>query len=405
MADKIDPHKTKERYMKWKSNVLTNGIQGLNEDNSKIILKYIQDMEQGINVASTNKRGARSSARLNSVSTRLVTVAKGLWERSKINLLEAEESHLFAFFADMRNGTIRKNNGSLYKSIADYVKDVKAFWHWHMKVNRKNGIEIKDITLDLDTSKEKPDWVYLTEDQIKQLCSHADYKYEVLIWFLFDTGIRSPTELVNVKISDFFNDFKELNIREEISKTFGRRIKLMLCSNLIKDYIKQLNLKTEDYLFSLEQSVANRYLKNLAKRVLGEGISPAGQKYSELTMYDFRHNSCCYWLPRYKSESALKYRFGWKKSEKIHYYSELLGMRDTITQDDMLVDVTKTEIEQRLTKSEREKMLMKDEMVDMRNQILTMGNLTKQIYLVLSEEQKAKLAMQIKIKKSYFEDG
>jgi hypothetical protein len=34
-----------------------------------------------------------------------------------------------------------------------------------------------------------------------------------------------------------------------------------------------------------------------------------------------------------------------------------------------------------------------------------MGNLTKQIYLVLSEEQKAKLAMQIKIKKSYFEDG
>jgi hypothetical protein len=179
----------------------------------------------------------------------------------------------------------------------------------------------------------------------------------------------------------------------------------MLCSNLIKDYIKQLNLKTEDYLFSLEQSVANRYLKNLAKRVLGEGISPAGQKYSELTMYDFRHNSCCYWLPRYKSESALKYRFGWKKSEKIHYYSELLGMRDTITQDDMLVDVTKTEIEQRLTKSEREKMLMKDEMVDMRNQILTMGNLTKQIYLVLSEEQKAKLAMQIKIKKSYFEDG
>ena len=48
--------------------------------------------------------------------------------------------------------------------------------------------------------------------------------------FLFDSGIRSPTELMNVKVSDLFNDFKELNIREEISKTFGRRIKLMICS-------------------------------------------------------------------------------------------------------------------------------------------------------------------------------
>ena len=52
-------------------------------------------------------------------------------------------------------------------------------------------------------------------------------------------------------------------------------------------------------------------------------------------MYDFRHNSCCYWLPRYKSESALKYRFGWKKSDKIHYYSELLGMEDTIQKEDL----------------------------------------------------------------------
>ncbi len=99
-------------------------------------------------------------------------------------------------------------------------------------------------------------------------------------------------------------------------------------------------------------------LDRLAKKVLGEGVSEAGQKYSELTMYDFRHNSCCYWLPRHKSESALKYRFGWKKSDKIHYYSELLGMQDTISEEDMLLDVTKTEIEQRLEKSEKENKIL-----------------------------------------------
>jgi integrase len=396
MADKIDPHKTKERYMLWKANVLAKGIQGLSESNSKIIIQYIQDMEQGINVASTNKKGGRSSARLNSVSTRIITIAKGLQERNRVEILNAEEAHLFAFFADMRNGSVRRLNGSPYKSIGDYVKDFKAFWHWHMKVNRKIGIEIKDITVDLDTSKEKPDWVYLTEEQIKQLCAHASYRYEVLIWFLFDTGIRAPTELMNVKVSDLFNDFKELNIREETSKTFGRRIKLMLCSSLIKDYIRQLGLKQDDYLFLIDYGYVNKYLKSLAKKVLGDSVSPAGQKYSELTLYDFRHNSCCYWLPRYKSESALKYRFGWKKSEKIHYYTEFLGMRDTITQEDMLVDITKTEIEQKLLRSEQEKTIMKEEMSDMRSQISFMGNVTKQIYLLLSEEQKVKLSIKIK---------
>jgi hypothetical protein len=74
-AVQIDPHKTKERYMLWKANVLAKGIQGLSESNSKIIIQYIQDMEQGINVASTNKKGGRSSARLNSVSTRVITLS------------------------------------------------------------------------------------------------------------------------------------------------------------------------------------------------------------------------------------------------------------------------------------------------------------------------------------------
>jgi integrase len=249
-----------------------------------------------------------------------------------------------------------------------------------MKASRKQGIDIKDIALDLDTSKDKPDWVYLTEEEVRKLCSGATYKYEVLIWFLFDTGIRAPTELVNVKVSDFFNDFKELNIREETSKTFGRRIKVMLCSSIIKEYVKNQKLSPNDYLFKINHGATNRCLKRLAKRTFGDKASPAGEKYSNLTLYDFRHNSCCYWLPRYKSECALKYRFGWKKSDKIHYYSELLGMRDTISEDDMLLDITKTEIEQKLQKAEKENVLMKEQLDTLQKQITTIGQLTQQLY-------------------------
>jgi hypothetical protein len=179
--------------------------------------------------------------------------------------------------------------------------------------------------------------------------------------FLFDTGIRAPTELMNIRVADLFNDCKELNIRQEASKTFGRRIKLMLCSELIKNYIQIKKLNPEDYIFTKRPGAVNQVLKRLAARVFGDTkISQGGQKYCDLTMYDFRHCACCYWLPRYKSESALKYRFGWKKSDKIHYYSEMLGMSDTISEDDMFVDVTKTEIEQRLEKAHKEKDILQE---------------------------------------------
>ena len=47
-----------------------------------------------------------------------------------------------------------------------------------------------------------------TENEVIKLCNEAKYEYKALIWFLFDTGIRSPTELMNIKVSDFYNNFK-----------------------------------------------------------------------------------------------------------------------------------------------------------------------------------------------------
>lgn len=365
---KIDPYKHKEQYLKWKGEI-DGKIPDISEYNSNLILQYLEDMENGLNVANSNKKGSRSYTRLNSIKIRMIFLAKKFGEIYNLDKIDdIKEEQLHKFFTEMRNGTIKKQDGSNYKSTVDYIKIFKAFWHWHQKVSRKKGIKIEDITVDLDTSRTKPEWVYLTEVQVKRLCENAKYEYRVLIMFLFDSGIRSPTELMNVKVSDLYHDCKELNIRDEISKTFGRRIKLMLCSTSIKRLIEDKGLSPEDYLFPISPAGFNQYLKRLAKRVLGDEKSPAGQRYSDLTMYDFRHISCCYWLPRYKSESALKFRFGWKKSDKIHYYSEMLGMRDTIQEEDMLVDVTKTELENRLTKAENENEIMKEEMKALREQ-------------------------------------
>jgi len=313
---KIDPYQHKQKYMHWKSKI--NGVvPELTKENSDLLLKYLNDMEIGINVAKGSKKGARSPIRLNTLRSRMISLMKRFSEAyNKKAITEINEEQFHELFSKMANGEIKKQDGKNYKAVSDYIKTLKSFWHWWMKVNRKKDIEIKDITSDLDTSKEKPEWVYLTEEQIKKLCNHAKFEYKVLMMFLFDTGIRAPTELLNIQVSDFYCDFKELNIRDEISKTFGRRIKLMLSSDLIKEYISSKNLGSKDYLFKTLPWNVNKYLRTLAKKVLGDEISQAGQKYSELSMYDFRHCSCRYWLPRYKSESALKYRFGWKKSKR-----------------------------------------------------------------------------------------
>jgi hypothetical protein len=376
---KIDPYKSQKKYENWKEKVKSTAMSGLSTENSEIIKRYLSDMEMGINISKGTKKGGRSYIRLNVLKERLKFLAKNFEYGYNCSLTEMNEENIHKFFFEMRNGNIKKVNGGVFKSTGDYVKDFKSFWHWYIKIRKKGGTEIYDLSSDLDTQKDKPKWVYLTEDEVKNLCNEAKYKYKVLIMFLFDTGVRSPTELFNIKVSDFSSDFKELNIRDEISKTFGRKFKIMICSELIKEYVKLNNLTQDDFLFDLSHKRTNEYLKRLAVKVFGDKESPAGARYSDLTMYDFRHISCCYWLPRYKSESALKYRFGWKKSDKIHYYSELLGMRDTIQEDDMLIDVSKTEIEKKLERSEREKEILISRLETMEMQMKQVLELTNQL--------------------------
>jgi hypothetical protein len=359
-AMRIDPYKHKERYLRWKSNSDSH-IPQISATNALVLKDYLRDMENGFNVSSLTKKGARSFIRLNTIRTRITFFMRQLEGLYKLdNILDVNEYQICSFLADMRTGKITKLDGSQYQSTKDFVRDFKAFWHWHQKVSKKKGIEVPDITQDLDSSGDKPRWVYLTEEQIRSLAESAKPVYRTMILFLFDSGIRAPTELLNIKISDFHNDFKELQIREETSKTFGRRIKLMICSEVVKKYVKDNALKETDFLFTLKPYAINRYLGKLSSRLFGDKLSPAGQKYSDLTMYDLRHCSCCYWLPRYKSESALKYRFGWKKSDKIHYYSELLGMKDTINEEDMLIDVTKTEIEKEMTLTKKQNEILQE---------------------------------------------
>jgi len=165
---KIDPYKHKERYIKWKKES-KKGIPEISKYDSDLILKYLDDMEMGLNVSICTKKGSRSYVRLNSLKIRLICLSRRFSEEYGLEkITDIDESQVHKFFTGMRNGTILKQNKKPYKSTADFVKIFKAFWHWYQKINKKQGIEILDITADLDTSYNKPEWVYLTEEQIRK---------------------------------------------------------------------------------------------------------------------------------------------------------------------------------------------------------------------------------------------
>lgn len=66
------------------------------------------------------------------------------------------------------------------------------------------------------------------------------------------------------------------------------------------------------------------------------------------------------------------YRFGWKKSDKIHYYSELLGMKDTITEDDLEIEGLKTIKEEKIDSVDSEKEILKERLAMMEMQMRKM---------------------------------
>lgn len=353
-----DPYKNKQRYERWDKQ-----LPGATEADTPAILQYLEDMEDGKNIGGP--KGSRSPVRLMALKSRMTTLSRFADEHFKKTLLTITQDELHRLFKDMRTGKLKKSNGQSYLAVADYVKAYKSFWHWHQRRERKNGNHLLDITVDLDSSRDKPHFNYLTQDQIKLLGDAAKYEYRVLVWFLYDSGMR-PTEMYNVRVCDL--DFTKeeaigCNIRPETSKTFGRKIKLLLCSRMLKEYISRKGLKDTAFIWDISRTKTGQYLKRLGKKVLN---------LPNLTMYDLRHSSACYWLSRYKQESAMKYRFGWEKSEMINYYTELLGMKDTISEDDLMDSEDKTQLQNELSQSKREQEIMQETLAAMQDRMRRM---------------------------------
>jgi integrase len=353
---KRDLRNDEARYKNWFNEVKKVGISDLTQKNSDLIIQHIEDMEAGRNINRKSKAGRRGYNTLNTRKSWLITIVKNLEKRGIKDVAKITEKQIHDFFDDVKKGIIKKQKGGTYgKSVRDQVKAFRALWNWYMKAQRKlynetNGKKGKlviDITEELSADKNGDDFVYFTLEQLKNMMPYFSKNEQIRLLFMFDTIIRSPTELMNVKVSDIHDDFEQLTIRDEVTKTYGRTIKLLLCSEELRKYVKRNELKQDDYLFSFSPSNFNKKLKQIAKKVLGTGTSKGGESYEKISLYDFRHSGACHWrLGAYKTKiDALMYRGGWSNLSTLNYYTKKIGMRDSIEKSDLLIDVDRTALE------------------------------------------------------------
>lgn len=345
-----------KRYLKWKEEYMHLGIDGLTKNNSDILVEFILDMEVGVNVSNKNVKGGRSYPRLNNLRQRLAQMIRLLQERGVKDITKISEAEINKFFSEMRKGIIKTAKDNPYRSVADYTKIFKSFWRWYMKSRRKIGVVIPNITEDLDTTElgKKP-FVYLKKDDLDKMLPYFEENEQVILLFVYDSLIRSPGELLNLKTSDMFKENGEVwvNIPEEISKTFGRSFNLLYSGEALLKYIERNKLQPNDYLFNFSSPVFTSKIQEVAGQVFGDRISDAraGEYYKNMTLYDLRHSGAIHLRvmakenPENISIDAIRHRGGWTDFDMLNYYTQFIGLDGKIDKKGLLIKQDKTQLE------------------------------------------------------------
>lgn len=362
---KIDPYRNDERWSKFKENHFHKAPKGIRKEDWKILVEFLKDMELGLNTPK-GRKGRREAGTLLNLSSHnqlfLKNFKKPLVRLKKIDLHNLEK--------EIADGKIKKRNGQNFSAFGNYIKDFKVFWNWGLRTGKFK----ENITEDITSKTGKPSWVFLGEDKIKKLFNSLNLEYRTYCWFMYDSGMR-VTEAINIRIKDFTDDFSKVTIPDEVSKTFGRTINLKLSTQLIRDFVKSNQLKDDDNLIQKKPFGINKYLRYHCGKMFGKDkVSNPKSKglYGRFTLYDIRHNSACYWFNRYPTAKGLMYRFGWRKADKIEYYSEFLGVADEIKDSDMILGEDKSKLYQLEEKNEK-----------LKEQIENLNRTTKRVFEAL----------------------
>jgi len=373
---RIDINNNQKKWEDIKKKEISKGtIKGLSKHNSEIAIKMLTSYEMGID---TTQGGKIAPASLLRIRYSFQKINKALKRKDFESLTRKQASELC----------------DKYRS-SDFVKNLKSIYSW---MYRKRIIKenVCDHIRKGDYSKGKPKWVYFNEKEFKRIINAGNADFRTIATFKLDSGIR-PQEGWLIKVKDFSDDFTVLEIPDKrengrkVAKTFSRKIKLKMCSGLIKDYVKRHKLTSDDFLIQVTQAGFNKTFRSIAERLFGKEPTKAGDSPDKASATDIRHIASCFWLIRYPKHNGLMYRMGWKKHDRIFYYSEFLNLRDTIDDDDMVTQEDKNRYEKQFEKQDKKiKLLMRfyEDFQDVLNEIAETGKTSIKVPKQTPEESK-----------------
>ncbi len=368
-----------QKFESIKKHLKNYNAKELSKENTKILYDFLTDLEKGKYTSKNSRKGGRSPKRLVRLFYSIRKIVNYL---GGVTLTEITEEKLEKFFDELNKDKIKKANGEPYKDKRDFKRDFSSFWHWHMvKTYKEQKTNIPDITEYITTPREsKPKFVFFTledlRDKILTKTNNEDLRAVLLI--LFDMGAR-PSEFFNIRRKDVSYSESDkkfmVEIPEEISKTFGRKIKLWISSTAMKNYLNKHNFESNDLLFIKKRNTIKKFFQDIHKDKEVKNICFQYEK--TLSLYDFRHSSSCYYLNKYPTAKDMKYRFGWKKEDKIEYYTHFLGKQDFLSEEDMLTPEDKTKLEKELAEQRKANQQLSEQMSEMKKQFQELHDLLK----------------------------
>lgn len=298
MEDKIDIHKTKEKFESAVRNFELDG--NINERNKELVLKFIWDCRIGKTLRGRAKKKI-GKARILQYIYMFRYLSK--WVGKAFDKVTQEEMERFVSNIEEN---IYKNGNKTYSegTKLEYKKALGKFYRW---LGRPDLVDF------MDTSSSPKDVPAITRDQAERLINSTfETSVKAAIMVLFDGGPRAE-EFLNLRIKDVtkkkYRDENEcywINLR--YSKTFARTIPLPLCSKYLNEWLREHPEKNnpEAQLFPFSYKGLRRRIKVLGEKVLRERI----------TLHMLRHSSATYWAPKMnRYEFCAKY--GWAFSSNM----------------------------------------------------------------------------------------
>jgi len=129
----------------------------------------------------------------------------------------------------------------------------------------------------------------------------------------------------------------EVNVRDEIAKTYGRKFELVLCVDKLKSYIRRHKLKPGQRLFPhYNYTIFNKVLQNAFITTFGNKMTKGGKPYSNITGYSLRHSGSCYFrFETNVSTDKIRLRGGWSDMRRLDYYTKVVGYKGRISKAEL----------------------------------------------------------------------